>query len=294
MFIPANFWQPDRDQWKTWMALGAVVLAAANMALMRIIWVRAFGFQDVTYKRLARAHRAFGYTAFGIMLFIAVVTCIGIVGYGGYAKRPTWHSYLGITALAMMGIKIFAVRKGLPEGPRFRRWAIGISLLATTALAIMASRAPDPGTALVLPFFPFAALIGFVLWRRFGPLPVVGTGMALTISLLFVSSGGWWFWQQGHKGERPNVEAALALSGNADAGAGVYYSAGCASCHGDKGFGGVGPSLRSAAFAYRNTPRTIAQQVRGGGGGMPAFGQSQITDQQLASLVAFVRNWYQR
>ena len=36
-FISNDFWQPNRDQWKTWATLGALLLALANVTLMRII-----------------------------------------------------------------------------------------------------------------------------------------------------------------------------------------------------------------------------------------------------------------
>ncbi len=294
LFISSDFWQPDRDQWKSVLTLVALVLAVVNVALMRVIWVKAFGFKDGTYKTLSRIHRALGYSAFGIMVFIAVVTCIGIIGYGGYGTRPTWHSYLGITVLAMMGIKIFAVRRGLPEGGRFRTWAIVVSVAGTVFLAILAGTSMDSRGSYVLPLFPLAALAGFILWKRFGPLPVVGAGMLASMALLFVTSGGWWFQEQVTRGEGPDVASVTALKGNIEEGASVFYAAGCRTCHGDTGEGGFGPSLRSANFAYRNTPESIAQRVRGGGGSMPAFGKEKISDQQLASLVLFVRNWYQK
>ena len=291
MFISADFWQPDRDQWKTWMTLGALLLALANVGLMRIIWKQHFGWREATYRRLARVHRAFGYGAFGIMLFIAIVTCIGIIGFGGYGARPTWHSYLGITVLGMMGIKIIAVRKGLPEGGRFRAWGLAVAAAATVALAIAAWLVGSSGSA-VMPLFPLAVLLGFLAWRRFGPLPVVGTGMALSIGLLFASSGGWWFAQQASRGGLPDVSAAMELEGDIELGRTVYRQSGCAACHGPQGFGGVGPSLRDARFAYRHTAETIAQRVRAGKGVMPPFGSDRITDQELAALVRFIRNWY--
>jgi len=102
MFIPTSFWQPDRDQWKSLVTFGALFLALVNVGLMRIIWKQHFGWSERTYKGLARIHRACGYTAFGLMIFIAVVTCIGIIGYGGYGTRPTWHSFLGIAVLAIV------------------------------------------------------------------------------------------------------------------------------------------------------------------------------------------------
>lgn len=292
-FIPSDFMQPDRDQWKTWLVLGALVLAVANVVLMRIIWKQAFGLKESTYKTLSRLHRACGYTAFGIMLFVAIVTCIGIIGYGGYARRATWHSYLGISVLALMGIKIIAVRKGLPESTRFRRGAITLAVAATVLLAMMAALSNERRSDFVLPLFPLVALVGLVLWTRFGPLPVVGSTLALTIALLFASSGAWWFAHQASAGPRPDVAAVLAIKDpDIELGAQVYRTVGCVACHGPTGTGGVGPNLRDARFAYANTPASIAQRVRQGGGVMPAFGPDKLSDTELAGLVQFIRNWY--
>ena len=225
------------------------------------------------------------------MLFIAIVTCIGIIGYGGYESRPMWHSYIGMTVLGMMGIKIIAVRKGLPEGDDFRKWAIVVALVATVALAIWAATSSDSGTAFVLPLFPLTVLMGFVVWKRFGALPVVGSGLLLSVSLLFVSSAGWWFVDNA-TADDIDVSAVLSQQVDIELGAFVFRNAGCTGCHGDTGDGGIGPSLRNARFAYANTRETIAQKVRAGPGIMPAFGPDRIDDRELAGLVAFIRNFY--
>ena len=227
------------------------------------------------------------------MLFIAIVTCIGIIGYGGYAARPTWHSWLGISVLSLIGIKILAVRKGLPEGVKFRRWAIFVAALGTVITAVMAATVLDSSSAFVMPLFPLVALVGFTLWKRFGYLPVVGTTLALSITLLFVSSGGWWFVSNATKGPAPDVSPVLALAGDKDMGRTLWLAKGCSGCHGDKGFGGIGPSLRRSEFFYAFTDQRIAQQVRTGKGVMPAFSQERISDQELANIIAYVRQWYQ-
>jgi mono/diheme cytochrome c family protein len=293
MFISSDFWQPDRDQWKSLLTAVAMGLALINLGLMRIIWTHAFGWKEITYRRLSLVHRTFGYTAISIMLFIAIITCIGIVGYGGYATRPTWHSWLGITVLSLIGIKIFAVRKGLPEGARFKHRAILLAALGTVITAIMAATVLDGPSAFVMPMFPLVALIGLAMWNRFGYLPVVGTTLALSITLLFVSSGGWWYVTTATRGPAPDVSSVLALNGLKDMGRPLWLEKGCGSCHGDKGFGGVGPSLRRQEFFYSFTDEKIAQQVRAGKGIMPSFSQERISDQELAHIVAYVRQWYQ-
>jgi mono/diheme cytochrome c family protein len=116
--------------------------------------------------------------------------------------------------------------------------------------------------------------------------------MALSIGLLFVSSAGWWFVHKATQDAGPEVSSVLELKGDLETGRAVYQRAGCAGCHGAQGNGGVGPSLRDSRFVYQNTPVTIARQVRSGGGTMPAFGTDRISDQELASLIVFIRNWY--
>ena len=77
---------------------------------------------------------------------------------------------------------------------------------------------------------------------------------------------------------------AGGATGDAAAGQAVFTQ-NCNGCHpgGDRG---TGPALKG-----RNLPADrITRQVRNGGGGMPAFSSSQISDQQLANLVAYVQS----
>jgi mono/diheme cytochrome c family protein len=74
--------------------------------------------------------------------------------------------------------------------------------------------------------------------------------------------------------------------GDAAAGKEVFASAGCGSCHtfADAGTSGtVGPNLdeSSADFA------AAEEQIRGGGGGMPAFA-GQLSDEEIANVAAYV------
>ncbi|MHB0869239.1 MAG: c-type cytochrome [Chloroflexota bacterium] len=75
-----------------------------------------------------------------------------------------------------------------------------------------------------------------------------------------------------------------AAQGSVAAGQAVFNQ-NCNGCHpgGDRG---NGPALKG-----RNpSAETIRNQVRNGGGGMPAFSQSRISDQQLTDLVAYVQS----
>jgi mono/diheme cytochrome c family protein len=65
----------------------------------------------------------------------------------------------------------------------------------------------------------------------------------------------------------------------------AVFQQNCNACH-PNGNAGVGPALRGKNLSAQQ----ITNRVRNGGGGMPAFSTSQISDQQLADLVAYVQS----
>jgi cytochrome c553 len=74
--------------------------------------------------------------------------------------------------------------------------------------------------------------------------------------------------------------------GDAAAGADVYSSAGCGSCHvfADAGSTGtIGPNLDESSADFE----AAAEQIRNGGGGMPAF-EGQLSEQEIADVAAYV------
>lgn len=74
--------------------------------------------------------------------------------------------------------------------------------------------------------------------------------------------------------------------GDAAAGAEVWNSAGCGSCHTLEAAGSsgtVGPNLDEA----QPSPEKTFVQVRDGGAAMPPFGD-QLTEQQIADVTAYV------
>ena len=82
----------------------------------------------------------------------------------------------------------------------------------------------------------------------------------------------------------PPASASAAPSGAGDVTAGkAVFDQNCNACHpgGDRG---AGPALRGKNLAAAR----ITRQVRNGGGSMPAFSTSQISDQQLNNLIAYV------
>jgi len=115
-------------------------------------------------------------------------------------------------------------------------------------------------------------------------LPVAG-------GLLFaVLVGVWWtsaVWLYGQNtAAAPAKSTPIPADADAAAGAKVFSSAGCGSCHtlaAAKSSGQVGPNLDDAKPAYD----TVLQKVANGGGGMPSFG-GQLSQQQIRDVAAFV------
>lgn len=91
----------------------------------------------------------------------------------------------------------------------------------------------------------------------------------------------------GEDGGNADVDNILMLSGDADNGA-MIYSSKCAVCHGAMGEGGVGVALKTEAA--EESDEEIVEDVLEGISGteMPAF-RSQLTDQEVADLLAFIR-----
>lgn len=74
--------------------------------------------------------------------------------------------------------------------------------------------------------------------------------------------------------------------GDVAAGKEVYASAGCGSCHtfADAGSTGtIGPNLDESSVDFE----AAAEQIRTGGGGMPAF-EGQLSEQEIADVAAYV------
>lgn len=66
-------------------------------------------------------------------------------------------------------------------------------------------------------------------------------------------------------------------------GASLYVSAGCGTCHGLAGRGGVvGPEIAGARL------EALIQRSRAGLGGMPKFSSEALTDAQLADIAAYL------
>jgi mono/diheme cytochrome c family protein len=107
--------------------------------------------------------------------------------------------------------------------------------------------------------------------------------------LLFaVLVGVWWtsaIWLYGQNAAA-TTSAPIPANASATAGAKVFASAGCGSCHtlaAAKATGQVGPNLDAARPGYER----VRAKVTSGGGGMPSFG-SELSAQQIRDVAAFV------
>jgi mono/diheme cytochrome c family protein len=88
------------------------------------------------------------------------------------------------------------------------------------------------------------------------------------------------------EGTLPTDTGGGAAEGDPANGKTVYASAGCGGCHTFSAAGStgtVGPNLDDAAVDFD----AAVQQVKNGGGGMPAFGD-RLSDQEIADVAAFV------
>ena len=82
------------------------------------------------------------------------------------------------------------------------------------------------------------------------------------------------------------ADTGAATEGDPASGKKVFASAGCGGCHTFSAAGStgtVGPNLDDASVDVD----AAVQQVKNGGGGMPAFGD-RLSDQEIADVAAFV------
>jgi len=107
---------------------------------------------------------------------------------------------------------------------------------------------------------------------------IVATVLAAGLLTLAACGGG--------DGDEPSgpPPAQVVESGDPAKGEQVFAD-NCAACHGGDGGGGTGPGL--AGEEQYTDPEAVVDQVRNGGGGMPAFGE-RLSAQELADVSAFV------
>lgn len=88
--------------------------------------------------------------------------------------------------------------------------------------------------------------------------------------------------------QAPSGPVEGALSPGAQAGKTIFETY-CNACH-PNGAAGIGPRLYGTDFSKRfGQDSVLAQFLRAGKGSMPGFASSQISDDQLANLIAYIR-----
>ena len=83
------------------------------------------------------------------------------------------------------------------------------------------------------------------------------------------------------------ADTAGELGGDPVAGESVWQEAGCGNCHtleAAGSSGGVGPNLDDAQPSFE----VVVERVTNGGGGMPAFGDGVLDEQQIQDVAAYV------
>jgi mono/diheme cytochrome c family protein len=81
--------------------------------------------------------------------------------------------------------------------------------------------------------------------------------------------------------------AVRAQSGDNTAGEQIFMQNNCFVCHGQQGFGGIGPAFRNDPFLLLT--EYVACQILLGRGVMPPFG-GKLDDNQIAAVATYVRN----
>ena len=89
-------------------------------------------------------------------------------------------------------------------------------------------------------------------------------------------------------GDGPPIPAIDLEAGDLAEG-GVLYRSNCAPCHSAAGIGGVLSYGRAAPSVHPSEPYVIASAIRIGPGEMPVFDEAVLDDEEVASVVRYVR-----
>jgi mono/diheme cytochrome c family protein len=177
------------------------------------------------------------------------------------------------------------------------RWSGRLAFACTLPVAYhcifkLGFRSPD-GRVLAHALFgcavygAFASKVTIVRLRRF-PRPVLpiagGLLFAVLIGVWYTSA--YWLYTKSSPAAAPAKSSPIPANADAAAGASVFKTAGCGSCHTLKAAssnGQIGPNLDT----LRPTFEAVRAQVQNGGGGMPAFAD-KLTPDQIRDVAAFV------
>jgi cytochrome c553 len=134
----------------------------------------------------------------------------------------------------------------------------------------------------------FAAKVTIVRLHRFPRfvLPLAGGLLFAVLIGVWYTSAVWLYGQNTASAAPTGKTSTVPAAASAAAGAEVFGSAGCGSCHtlaAARARGQVGPNLDQ----LRPDFETVRAKVADGGGGMPSF-SGQLSDQQIRDVAAFV------
>ena len=134
----------------------------------------------------------------------------------------------------------------------------------------------------------FAAKVTIVRLHRFPRwvLPTAGGLLFAVLIGVWWTSAVWLYSRNTATPAPPAVSSTVPANANAAAGASVFKTAGCGSCHTLKAAGAdgqLGPNLDS----LRPDFATVQAKVEDGGGGMPSF-SGQLSPAQIRDVAAFV------
>src|SRR5437762_7633293 len=133
----------------------------------------------------------------------------------------------------------------------------------------------------------FSAKVTIVRLHRFPRLvlPIAGGLLfALLIGVWYTSA--FWLYRNEPAAAPAGKQTPIPAAARPAAGATVFRSAGCGSCHTLKAAGAsgvIGPNLDSVRPGYEQ----VRAKVVAGGGGMPSFGSS-LSETQIRDVAAFV------
>ena len=133
----------------------------------------------------------------------------------------------------------------------------------------------------------FASKVTIVRLHRFPRLvlPLAG-GLLFAVLIGVWYTSAFWLYTQNTAAAAPAKSSPIPAGADVAAGATVFKTAGCGSCHTLKaaGAGGqIGPNLDTVRPGFD----TVRARVEDGGGGMPSFA-GRLSPQQIRDVAAFV------
>jgi mono/diheme cytochrome c family protein len=134
----------------------------------------------------------------------------------------------------------------------------------------------------------YASKVTIVRLHRFPRpvLPIAGGLLFAVLIAVWYTSAVWLYRNDANAAAPPKAAPVVPNGANAAAGAKIFATAGCGTCHtlaAAKASGQAGPNLDTSRPDFER----VRAQVEAGGGGMPAF-KGQLTPAEIRDVAAFV------